>query len=98
MCWCFYAATPATSSPNDPAGAISMNTMSQTIPGMCKGNFWADSGVVLPLGSPNFAATYSLGGVTYAPLYPKCRTGWNHPWTSPRCVSTLVIYSIVQVH
>ena len=60
----------ATSSPDDPAGANSINTTSQTTPGVFKGNFWADSGVALPLGSPNFGANYSLGGLTYAPLYP----------------------------
>jgi len=60
----------ATSSPNDPVGANSINTTSQNVPGVFKGNFWADSGVALPLGTPNFGANYSLGGLTYAPLYP----------------------------
>lgn len=60
----------ATSSPNDPAGPNSINTTSQNVPGVFKGNFWGDSGVALPLGSPNFGANYSLGGLTYAPLYP----------------------------
>lgn len=60
----------AASSPNDPAGANSINMTSQNVPGVFKGNFWADSGVPLPLGTPNFGANYSLGSLTYAPLYP----------------------------
>jgi hypothetical protein len=35
----------ATASVNDPAGANSINTTSQTLPGVFKGNFWTDSGV-----------------------------------------------------
>lgn len=60
----------ATASMNDPAGAKSINTTSQTIPGVFKGNSWADSCVTPPLGTPNYGANYSLGGLTYAPLYP----------------------------
>jgi len=60
----------ATSNPNDPAGAHSINTTSETRPGVFKGNFWADSGVILPFGTPSYGANYTLGGLTYAPLYP----------------------------
>ena len=60
----------ATASVNDPAGANSINTTSLTLPGVFKGNFWTDSGVALPFGTPNYGANYSLGGLTYAPLYP----------------------------
>lgn len=60
----------AISSADDPVGVNSINSTSQTTPGMFKGNFWATSDAALPLGSPNFGANYSLGGLTYAPLYP----------------------------
>jgi hypothetical protein len=60
----------ATSSSNDPAGANSINTNSDTSAGIFKGNFWADSAVALPLGAPNFGANYTVGGMAYAPLYP----------------------------
>jgi hypothetical protein len=60
----------ATASMDDPAGANTINTTSQTLPGVFKGNFWANSGIALLLDTPNFGTNYSLGGLTYAPLYP----------------------------
>ena len=60
----------ATSSPNDPAGAGSINTTSQNLPGVFKGNFWDDSGKPLPAGVPNAGSNYTWGGAGYASLYP----------------------------
>ena len=60
----------ATSNPKDPAGSNSINMTSENVPGVFKGNFWANSGESLPFGSPNFGANYTQGGLAYAPLYP----------------------------
>ena len=48
----------ATSSPNDPAGANSINTTSQNKPSVFKSNFWAQKN------------GKTLGGLGYAGLYP----------------------------
>jgi len=60
----------ATSNPADPAGADSINTSSQNLPGVFKGNFWTPSDEPLPAGTAGFGSNYSLGGLTYAALYP----------------------------
>lgn len=60
----------ATSSPNDPAGADSINTTSENLPGIFKSNFWSDSGVALPAGTPGQGNNWTVGGLAYAPLYP----------------------------
>ncbi len=49
----------AASSVNDPAGANSINTTSQNLPGVFKTNFWDLN-----------SATSTIGGDAYAPLYP----------------------------
>ena len=64
----------ATSNSLDPAGADSINTTSSNLPGIEKSNFWDDSGVPLPPGSPGFGNAYSIGGLDYAPLYPNAAT------------------------
>lgn len=60
----------AVSSPDDPAGADSINTTSQNMPGIFKSNYWTDSGTPLPSGAPGYGSNYTFGGLTYAPLYP----------------------------
>jgi len=52
----FYSAT---SNINDPAGANSINTTSENLPGIYKANFWDLS-----------SATSTIGGDAYSPLYP----------------------------
>ncbi len=57
-------------SPNDPAGANSINTTSQNIGGVFKSSFWQASGQALPPGSPGQGQDWTYGGLAYAPLYP----------------------------
>lgn len=60
----------ATSSANDPAGADSINTTSQNLPGIFKTNFWTSSNTPLPPGTPGQGTNWTEGGLAYAPLYP----------------------------
>lgn len=60
----------AASSSFDPAGANSINTTSQNLPGIYKTNFWKASNTALPMGSPGQGLNWSQGGLAYAPLYP----------------------------
>jgi len=60
----------AASSPNDPAGADSINTTSQNLPGVFKTNFWESSNTPLPDGTPGQGSNWTQGGLAYAPLYP----------------------------
>ena len=59
----------AASSPNDPAGANSINT-SSNIPGVFKTNFWEKTGTSQIDGYEN-----TLGGLTYGRLYPSVLAG-----------------------
>jgi hypothetical protein len=58
----------ATTNPEDPAGAGSINTTSQNLAGVFKSNFWEDSGVALPPGL--VPENFTVGGLAYQPLYP----------------------------
>jgi len=58
----------ATANPHDPAGANSINTTSQNLPGIFKSNFWSDSGLSLTAGLG--AGNFTVGGLAYQPLYP----------------------------
>ena len=58
----------ATSSPNDPAGANSINTTSKNLPSVFKTNFWKETGKRVELPGSNEKQT--LGGRAYNPLYP----------------------------
>ncbi|MGB5718859.1 MAG: hypothetical protein WBN81_17420, partial [Gammaproteobacteria bacterium] len=58
----------ATSSPNDPAGANSINTTSKNLPSVFKTNFWNQSGKRVNL--PGSDEKQTLGGRAYNPLYP----------------------------
>ncbi|MGB5718434.1 MAG: hypothetical protein WBN81_15240, partial [Gammaproteobacteria bacterium] len=58
----------ATSSPNDPAGANSINTTSKNLPSVFKTNFWNQSSKRVKLPGSNEKQT--LGGRAYNPLYP----------------------------
>jgi hypothetical protein len=58
----------ATSSPNDPAGANSINTTSENLPSVFKTNFWDETGKGVEL--PGSTEKQTLGGRGYNPLYP----------------------------
>ena len=58
----------ATSSPDDPAGANSINTTSKNLSSVFKTNFWKKTGKRVELPGSNEKQT--LGGRAYNPLYP----------------------------
>ena len=58
----------ATSNPNDPAGANSINTTSENLPSVFKTNFWKRTGKLVEL--PGSTRKQTLGGRSYNPLYP----------------------------
>ncbi len=58
----------ATSSPNDPAGANSINTTSRNLPSVFKTNFWQETSKKVDL--PGSEEQQTLGGRSYNPLYP----------------------------
>ncbi len=53
----------AASSPNDPAGAHSINTTSQNLPGIFKTNFWEPGNTPLPDGTPGQGSNWTQGGL-----------------------------------
>ncbi|MFO1309882.1 MAG: hypothetical protein U1F64_15795 [Burkholderiales bacterium] len=76
----------ATSSPNDPAAASSINTTSQNSPSVVKSNFWSTA--TLPDGT-----TGQLGILGYRPLYPGAdKIGACNPANGP-CPSVLELFA-----
>lgn len=97
----------ATSSPNDPAGANSINTTSENLPGVFKTNFWQQTNATVSLPGSNNKKT--IGGIGYAPLYPSVLAGFlldppadlsaackkfnaNDPLLSTGCPSILEVF------
>ena len=63
----------ATSNPDDPAGANSINTTSKNLPSVFKTNFWKETGKKVEL--PGSKEKQTLGGRAYNPLYPSVLAG-----------------------
>jgi len=63
----------ATSSPLDPAGANSINSTSQNMPGVFKSNFWFRTGQRVSI--PGSTEKQTFGGKGYGPLYPSVLAG-----------------------
>jgi hypothetical protein len=66
----FYSAT---SSPDDPYSADSINTTSENLPAVFKTNFWQQTGKNVAL--PGSTEKQTIGGIGYGPLYPSVLAG-----------------------
>ena len=73
----FYSAT---SSPNDPAGADSINTTSENLPSVFKTNFWQQTAKTVEL--PGSTEKQTLGGRGYGALYPSVLEAYYTVWAA----------------